>query len=660
MTPILGLLALVVVTLPGPALGGTTSTSPQPVDAADPADLDVEVVDRLLVRWEPGTGQRARARVLADVAAGGFPDADLAPVTRRVDALHLPGAELAAATARLQGHAEVEMVEPDQVLTPASREPTWVRPATVHVGPTDDAPAPFLRPDDPLFDLQWGLESTGQLVGPPTREEPAVPGNDVRLLEAWEVTRGSAQVTVAVIDGAVDQTHPDLAGAVVGEVDLADGAPASRVHGTAVASVIAARADDGIGMAGVAPEVGILSVAAFSGGDGMSPGSSTIARVVAGFEAAADLGADVITASWVTGQDSALLHAAVADAGVPVVAASGNNGRSLTRDSRVFPATYDLSNLVAVTAIGPSGLIPAFANIGAEVVDVAAPGEHVLAAVEGSDHAWVDGTSFAVPHVAGALALARNAAPYASAGELVDAVRWTSRAAPTLVDLTVTGGTLDAAALVTGVQRPACRPDRQPEVTFTDLSADNVHRSNIACLVDRGLLSGRGDGSLQPGSAVTREQVASLLDRIISSRFDQVPAPPAGFVDVDPASVHAPAVDRLADLGLLQGDGQRRFRPRDPVTRAQFATMLMGTYDLVVTPPGEGPAAPSPPARVWFRDTAGSIHAPAVHRARDLGLVAGTGRLTFEPTAPIRRDGVASLLARALDALERHGEGRDR
>lgn len=627
LAPTAALLAVGLLAAPSAAasLAGTPAAVGDELDGGPATDLQAEVADRLLIRWAPDIPPATRARVLGDL--------EVERVTDRIDTLHLPGGDLAAVATHLAAHPTVDHVEPDQVV----------------IAPSGLLPAPLTPPDDPLFAFQWALHNTGQAVGPSERRVTGSPGNDIRVLEAWETTRGAPTVTVAVIDSAVDEQHPDLAGTVVGTVDLTDGQAGSRIHGTAVASVIAANADDAVGMAGVAPEVRILSIGAFAGGDDASPGSSTLAWVTAAFQVAADRGADVITASWVAGQDSALLRAAIADTGIPVVAAAGNDGRTLTPASAVFPATYELSNLVTVTAIGPEGSVPGFANVGADTVDVAAPGEHVLVAVGGVDHGWSDGTSFAVPHVAGGLALARSAAPYATTTELVDAVRWTSRAEPALAGRTIAGGSLDVAALVTGVQRPVCPPDAHPDVSFTDLAPGNDHRAGIACVVAEGLLSGRADGQLRPAELVTREQVASLLARVLDQRLELAPAPRAGFTDVDPAGAHAAAIDRLAELGILRGDADGRFRPRDPVSRGQLATLLVGTYELLT-------GDVRPPSRSWFRDAVGTTHEASLDRARDLGLLAGTDRLRVDPAAPTRRDQAASLLARHLDALERQGE----
>ncbi len=112
--------------------------------------------------------------------------------------------------------------------------------------------------DDPLFSEQWHLENTGQ--------NGATPGEDLGVPEAWDTTFGSENVVVAVIDDGVQADHIDLEGAVlttgydfVGDDD--DPSPETGDgHGTCVSGLVAARTDNGIGVAGICPECKILPV----------------------------------------------------------------------------------------------------------------------------------------------------------------------------------------------------------------------------------------------------------------------------------------------------------------------------------------------------------------------------------------------------------------
>ncbi len=652
-----------VVALLAPGLAAAVTSggegSDRDVEVSDDGAVErlstVEVSDRLLVRWAPDVAVGPRQRRLAELAAAhgvgaGADEAGVSAVSARVDAVALPGADMDAAIAQVLGWADVELAQPDAVVTatPAvavTATPAMAVTATPVPATTSTDPSP---PNDPLFAQQWGHHNLGEPVGPDVTKRSARAGFDSRVLGAWEATTGAPDVTVAVIDTAVDTSHPDLAGVVAEELDLTEGTGGSRLHGTGVTSVIAARADDGFGMAGVAPDIQVHVIGVFSG-QGDDPGTSTLSAVTRGFEEATALGADVINASWVSAGDHPILRAAVEDAGVPVVAASGNDGRELTEDSAVHPAVYDAPNLITVTAVGPDGTVPSFANVGAEVVDIAAPGLAIIGAARDGEHAWFDGTSFAAPYVSGALALARTVAPYADTGDLIDAARWTSRAEPGLVRLTNTGGMLDVDALVRGIQRPICRPDLLPATDFADVSAGNGHRSGIDCVVLLQVMRGRGDGTFDPSSEVTRAQVASVLAAVVERlQPGLADPPPAGFIDVTDTNVHAHGIDRLADLGIVTGREDGRFLPDAPVTRGQLAALLVRTYQLTVG----GDVTPS---RTWFDDIEGTTHAASISRARDLGLVRGVSRLSFAPEVGARRDQVASLFAAQLDALAREG-----
>ncbi len=659
------LAALVAVALTLPALG------------AAPAVAVDDDPDTLLVRWADDVGEPARADTLSD--AGVDPTAELRPVTRRVDALEVGSAELDRLAQRLDATVEVELVERDQViggptgdrrssdaLDAASRAVGEADPdepsgdvATSSSSPDDDAAdddeSRSVVPPSQLFEQQWGLENTGQELGPLADGSliRSVPGIDVRAPATWEQTFGAPDVVVGVIDTPIDLDHPELRSSVVGKVDLIDVA-SGRKHGTQVASVIAAGSRHGGSMLGLAPEVGLLSIGAFiepDDGTGTVGGESSTELLLAAFDAAEQAQVDVVNASWVGGMqpdDSAMLEAAIADLGIPVVAASGNRSRDLSEGGAPrVPVGFDLPNLISVTAVDPRGEVPTFANVGRGVVDVGAPGVAVLAGLPGGqDYHLVNGTSFAAPFVSAAIALGRVVEPEASPGELVDAVRRTSQALPSLAQSTTTGGMLDAASLVEGVPRPVCG-GVQPPAGFPDVAAGAVHARSIDCIAANGVTSGRADGTFGPGSTVSRAEMATFLSRIIRGAQPDLDEPePADFSDVDDDHAHAGSIDLLVDLEVVRGYPDGTFRPAAPVKREQMATFLVRTYEVLV----DDAAAPS---RVWFDDTADSTHVGSIDRARDLGLVRGTGTLTYEPGASTRRDQMASLLARTLDALAR-------
>ncbi len=314
---------------------------------------------------------------------------------------------------------------------------------------------------DPLRAEQWGLD----LVG---------------IDEAWPRSRGDGAV-VAVIDTGVAFDHPDLAdrfvrdrqGRVLG-LDLVDGGDPQDTHGhgTLVAGIVAATADNGEGIAGVAPRARLLPIRILDG-----RGAGTGGDVDRAIRWAVDRGADVINLSLEAaappdGERSgpAVPTAAVryaTERGVVVVVAAGNSAGS----AAAYPAD---TPALLVGAVDRDDRPAAFSDVG-RVDAVLAPGVDVVSTwcrrtpsgcdVAAAPYGVAEGTSFAAPHVSGVAALL--AARGLSAEEIVDRIR------DTAVDLGPPGpdeahgvGRLDAAAAVGGLgdagSRSASVPDRSP------------------------------------------------------------------------------------------------------------------------------------------------------------------------------------------------------
>lgn len=255
---------------------------------------------------------------------------------------------------------------------------------------------------------------TYQVQGAPDPHwESDDPGGASNVRTAWTRTRGAGQ-TVAVLDTASDLDHPDLAGALVPGKDLVGG-PGNPWHGTGVAGLVAARADNGIGSAGMAPEAKVMPVRVCN--DAGCP-SSVIAR---GILWAADHGADVINLSLAGTGFSEVTAAAIRyalDRNIPVVAATGNDG--LEGNPVMYPAAH--SGVIAVSATTPSGAAADWAVHGWQA-DIATVGEGVLLTGPGGGYAYGDGTSFSAPAVAGAVALLRASAPGVAVEDLQAALQ---------------------------------------------------------------------------------------------------------------------------------------------------------------------------------------------------------------------------------------------
>ena len=224
--------------------------------------------------------------------------------------------------------------------------------------------------------------------------------NTLNAESAWRFSRGAGQI-VAVVDTGVANV-PDLAGQVLSGVDFV-GSSNGRIdgagHGTHVAGIVAARAGNRIGLAGLAPAARILPVRVLdSNGQGWS---SDIAN---GIVWATNRGASVINLS-LGGDKSSAMKAAIDYAvskGRVVVAAAGNAGNGVVS----YPAGF--GNVIAVGATDSSDRVTSFSSYGPHV-DVSAPGQRILSTVP-AGYARYSGTSMATPYVSAAVALLRSAA----------------------------------------------------------------------------------------------------------------------------------------------------------------------------------------------------------------------------------------------------------
>jgi subtilisin family serine protease len=241
----------------------------------------------------------------------------------------------------------------------------------------------------------------------------------IQVPRAWNRTRGSAGTTVAVIDSGVATSHPDLRGRIVDRYNGVDGSRdvADNVgHGTAVASVAAATANNRRGIAGVAWRSSVLAVKV-ADRQGRIFGDA----LAAGIRWSVDQGVDVINLSLGSPSDDRLVRAAVAEAvaaDVVVVAAVSNSAATRA----VYPAAYP--GVVSVAATRGPRLAP-FSDRG-RFVDVAAPGVGLKAAVPGG-YARVDGTSFAAALVSGQAALVRSVVPAMRAERVRTIISGTTR-----------------------------------------------------------------------------------------------------------------------------------------------------------------------------------------------------------------------------------------
>ena len=427
------------------------------VRSADPAD-------------EGGVGRATLLRLIGSVAALGAvaaspahaaePARDVVMVKLDPAATHAEVAEVAHgldATSSQPALGGWRVYRLDDPLTQAQADAALAG-AEAAVRVVVDSPVyAATTPNDPLFPQQWGLRDDNPGDGAGTSADIHVDPVDLS---------GAAAVTVAVVDTGIDFANPDLAGAAWSNPDPAYAgthgwdmiakAPFTTVapgetHGSHVAGIIAATRDNGVGVAGVAPNARIMAVRFI---DSANKGWSSDAAL--GITWAVDHGATIINGSFgAPGTSSPVCDAVAAAAtrGVVFVASAGNN--AIDSDAtRVMPAGCPSPNVLAVAATNRLDVLASFSNRGATSVDLAAPGESIASTVPGG-YGLLSGTSMAAPHVSGAIALLKGLRPAAGIGLIREAILVGSAPRASLAGKVWTGGQLDVAAALDAIDHPA-------------------------------------------------------------------------------------------------------------------------------------------------------------------------------------------------------------
>lgn len=350
-----------------------------------------------------------------------------------------------------------------------------------------------LIPADPLFNSQWNLKSAG---------------GGANLPPAWDITTGKNTLVVAVIDSGVLASHPELSGRVLTGYDFItsttrandgdgrDANPAdpgnwvtaaeavapcktrlSAWHGTRVASIIAANANNNIGMAGVDWQVRILPIrvagkctsgSEFDGNDLIDAIRWAAGYAVVGIPTNANPAKVINISLGGVGPCNSLTQAAIDSArkkGAVVVAAVGNSGATASQQ----PA--NCNGVIRVAAVDTKGGLASYSNRG-ESASLSAPGGDVTDALPlytagdgGTTVALNDGaitgdrvgTSYAAPHVSGVAALMLALKPKMNPNQVRQCLLQTVRNFPTGTSfdcdsLTCGTGLLDAGQAVRGTR----------------------------------------------------------------------------------------------------------------------------------------------------------------------------------------------------------------
>lgn len=430
-----------------PALLGAVLAAvgaPAPAHAA-PAPAPAVVPGEIIVSYEPSVDAGDRRDVRADVDAS-RPEAMLVPRTEvvRVD----PAEDEFAVARRLERDPRVRYAVPNAILK-----------AQV----TSNDPLFTANPFDPTG--QWHLARVSA---------PA----------AWDITTGSRNVVVAVVDSGMDTSHQDLAanlwtnprevpnglddddgGGMPDDLhgwDFVDGSGvigSHESHGTHVAGLVGEVGNNALLGVGMAWQVSLMPVAFID-----SSGTGTVQNAANSLAYATKKGADIVNGSFaISGVDPALLAPIsneIAKAPkVLFVFAAGNDSANVDT-SPSYPCVLPFANVVCVGSTTQNDTVSSFSNYG-QGVDLFAPGSAIKSTEPGGGMFTLSGTSMATPIVSGTAALMKSVSPWATPVDLADALRQGTDKIPSVQGLSASNGRLNAAAAVSLIT------DKEPPAPFS-------------------------------------------------------------------------------------------------------------------------------------------------------------------------------------------------
>ncbi|MEX1219226.1 MAG: S8 family peptidase, partial [Solirubrobacterales bacterium] len=437
--------AFVVVTVT--TVGGVVGV--QSASALTSTIVDgAEVSDRrVFVRFESGTDYEEREAVLDEVDGERIRGFSLVP---RLDLVRLPaGADVEQAVIELAGEPGVAYAE---------LEPIRQLSATT--------------PNDPYYSAgyMWGQNNTGQSFTLGSISYTGTVDADMDAPQAWDLTRGSSQVTVGVIDSGIQLSHPDLAGNLwsnPGEIpangidddgngkvddyrgwDFVNGdsnPDDDDGHGTHVAGTVGARGNNSTGVTGLNWTVQLAALKACD-----ATGSCPLSATIAALNYAVNEGIMVSNNSYGGLSSSEYLPekqalAAARTAGHLFVAAAGNdNVNTDPPNQRNFPSGYDLDNIISVAATTLNDGRASYSNYGATTVDVGAPGSQIVSTYTSSTYVGLNGTSMASPQVAGLAALIKSRKPTWTYAQIRSQIMNNTRLISALSGESVSGGVVNA------------------------------------------------------------------------------------------------------------------------------------------------------------------------------------------------------------------------
>jgi len=375
--------------------------------AAEPtpqAQMPEHVADEIIVKYREGVDESSKDLARFRVAG-----------KRKKLFRSIRGLEVTKLPANVSVQEAIDLYQQDPNVLYA--EPNYILRLTAK-------PDLSATPNDPSFGSLYGLTK-------------------INAPSAWNVTTGSNNVVVAILDTGFDYNHVDLSANIYnnpgectadgvdndgnGYIDDCHGINVAygnsdpmddNEHGTHVAGTIGAVGNNGVGVVGVNWNVKMISCKFFdANGEGTTEGAIECLDYVKTLK---DRGVNIVATSnsWGGGDNSQALYDAIdaqRQSGILFITAAGNGnafGVGQNNDNAPFyPCTYFLPNIICVAATTSTDAKASFSNFGKHTVHVGAPGNNILSTLPGNTYGSLSGTSMATPHVSGLAALLKAQDP---------------------------------------------------------------------------------------------------------------------------------------------------------------------------------------------------------------------------------------------------------
>jgi len=387
----------------------------------------------------------------------------------------------------------------------------------------------FQLTQDPYSRYQWGLQNLGNLSyfdilsnGLIGKKIHTKAGIDIDLEEGlsyFQEKGANREIILAVIDTGIDTEHEDLQGHFwVNALENQDGKDSDNNglkddlygwnfydnnsilcdydaynqeydefeddHGTHCAGTIVATANNHKGIAGIAAgaNVKILPIKALGGEEGEDTGEGYTSSIVQAIEYAERMGAQICNLSFGGDGEDPVLKKVMKESDMLFICASGNDGRDIDKKP-VYPAAYQLPNVISVANINGDGTLAASSNYGVQNVDLAAPGSEIISTLVGSNYGTMTGTSMAAPMVTGACALLYSFHNSMTAEDAKSLVLQSVEKLDTLTGKVKTGGMLNVNNLLRSSYEGTTE-EGKPIISLKENAGKTVKKAKVTISVE--------------------------------------------------------------------------------------------------------------------------------------------------------------------------------